>query len=242
MLYGIIADIHGNLEAFSVVLHELRGADQIVCAGDIVGYGPQPNECVAVMRERKIPSVAGNHDKAAVGEMSTQYFNENARLAVEWTSPRLTESSREYLRSLPLTLELADFQLVHGSLRNPLEEYITTLKEAAASLELMTRPVCFIGHSHIPLYIGLTEEGAYRGRELTDKDIVKTSIFRKTLINPGGVGQPRNHDPRTSFGIYDSEKKEFTLHRLEYNIAAVQEKMQKEGLPRPLIDRLQFGK
>lgn len=242
MLYGIIADIHSNLEAFRTVLQELRAVDQIVCLGDIVGYGPDPNECVAVMQEKNIPTVAGNHDKAAIREMSTQWFNENARLAVEWTSEQLTDDSIAFLKSLPLSLEFEDFQIVHGSLRNPLEEYVTSLNEAAATIELMTKPLCFIGHSHIPLYVGLTKEGVYKGRELADKDLVEMSIFRKTLINPGGVGQPRDGDPRASFGIYDSEKKEFTLHRVEYNVQMVQEKMKMAGLPQSLIDRLKFGK
>jgi len=221
VLYGIIADIHSNLEAFRAVLDELRQVDQIVCAGDIVGYGPGPNECIRNMQERNIYSVAGNHDKAAVREMSTEGFNENAKIAVEWTNGQLTANSVQYLRSLPLTLEFEDFQIVHGSLVNPLEEYLTSLGEAMPTFGLMTKPLLFVGHTHRPARF------EYQG---------------KAIINPGGVGQPRDGDHRASFGIYDSEKKEFVLRRVEYNIQLVQEKMIKAGLPQPLIDRLSFGR
>lgn len=220
MLYGIIADIHSNLEAFRVVLQELRAADQVVCLGDIVGYGPDPNECIALMLEKKIPSVAGNHDKAAVGEMSTQWFNENARLAVEWTAGQLTGPNKEYLSSLPLTLEFPDFQIVHGSLVNPLEEYLENRAVAFPTFEKMTKNLLFVGHTHVPLHLRSEE---------------------KTIINPGSIGQPRDGDPRASFGTYDSEKKEFTLYRIEYNIPLVQEKMKKAELPPHLIERLSYG-
>jgi len=221
VLYGIIADIHSNLEAFEVVLHELRQVDQIVCVGDIVGYGPDPNQCIKLMREKGIRSIAGNHDKAAVGEMSVEWFNENARRAIEWTGEQLTEDGKHYLEALPLTLEYEDFQIVHGSLRNPLEEYIETFAEAVPNLELMTKPLLFVGHTHRPARF------EYQG---------------KAIINPGGAGQPRDGDPRASFGIYDSDKKEFILHRVEYNIERVQEKMRQADLPQSLIDRLQYGR
>lgn len=220
MLYGIIADIHSNLEAFRVVLQELRAVEQIVCLGDIVGYGPNPTECITIMKERNIPTVAGNHDKAAVGEMSTQWFNENARLAVEWTSEQLTDDSIVYLKTSPLTLEFDDFQIVHGSLVNPLEEYLENRTVAFPTFEKMTKGLLFVGHTHVPLH--LRSEA-------------------KEIINPGSVGQPRDGDPRASFGIYDSEKKEFTLHRIEYNISLVQEKMKKAELPPHLIERLSYG-
>jgi len=125
VLYGIIADIHANLEAFRAVLDELRSVDRIICLGDVVGYGPEPGACIELMKERGIPAVAGNHDKAAVGELSTQWFNEHARRAIEWTAAQLTAGQQEYLRQLPLTLEWPQFQIVHGSLREPLAEYLT---------------------------------------------------------------------------------------------------------------------
>lgn len=222
-------------------MRELRGVDQIVCAGDIVGYGPNPNECISLVREKEILTVAGNHDKAVVGEMSIEWFKENARRAIEWTSEQLTSDNAKYLSSQPIILEFTDFQIVHGSLRVPMEEYITSLKEAAPTLELMKKPLLFIGHSHRPLCAVKKAEG-YEGWMLTGDQKIGTSDYQKILINPGAIGQPRDGDPRASFGMFDSEKKEFTLHRVEYNIQAVQEKMMIAGLPQPLIDRLLFGR
>jgi predicted phosphodiesterase len=241
MLYGIIADIHSNLEALEVVLHELRYVDQIVCVGDIVGYGPDPNECLKIIQEGKISAVAGNHDKAAVGEMSLEWFVEHAKEALIWTREQLTVDSIQYLKALPLTLEFSDFQLVHGSLRNPLEEYIEGFAEAVPNLELMTKLLLFVGHTHRPICVVQRGEG-YDGWRLKDNQTIRLPEYQKVLINPGGVGQPRDGDPRASFGVYDSEKREFTLHRVEYNVAAVQEKMRKVGLPQILIDRLVFGR
>ena len=131
---------------------------------------------------------------------------------------------------------------MHGSLRNPLEEYVTSISEALPTFEKMTKPVCFIGHSHAPLFIALKKDGNYEGRELMDEEEVLTENYEKVIIDVGGVGQPRDRDPRASYGIYDSKTRIFSLHRVEYNIAQVQEKMTKAGLPEPLIERLSYGR
>lgn len=241
MLYGIIADIHSNLEALEAVLSQLRQVDRIVCLGDIVGYGPDPNECIEIMQKEKIPSVAGNHDKAAIGEFNTQSFNENAKKAIDWTSGQLTASSLQYLAALPQYLATDGLEAVHGSLRDPLDEYVTNIDEAALSIELMKKNVCFAGHTHVPLYVGKKAGGGYDGRRLSKDDIVNLNNYSKSFINPGSVGQPRDNDPRASYGLFDSEKNEFTLLRTEYNIAAVQEKMRIVGLPQFLIGRLVYG-
>ena len=242
MLYGIISDIHSNLEAFDTVLNRLHGVEKLVCLGDIVGYGPDPNPCVKKVRELKIPTVAGNHDKAVTGEMEVTWFNRNAREAVFWTQKEISPDNLEYLKQLPEVLEEDDFQMVHGSLRSPIEAYITSISEALPTFELMTKPVCFIGHSHAPLFIALKKDGNYDGRVLLDGEEVLVDDYEKVVINVGGVGQPRDGDPRASFGTYDSKTRIFTLHRVEYNVGQVQEKMKKAGLPYPLIDRLQFGR
>jgi diadenosine tetraphosphatase ApaH/serine/threonine PP2A family protein phosphatase len=242
MLYGIISDIHSNLEALDVVLNKLYRAEKLVCLGDIVGYGPDPNECVKKVKELDIPIVAGNHDKAVTKEMEVTWFNRNAREAVFWTQREITEENLEYLKKLPEVLEEDDFQYVHGSLRAPLEEYITSISEALPTFERMTKPVCFVGHSHVPLFIALKKDGNYDGRMLLDGEEILVDDYEKVIINVGGVGQPRDGDPRASFGTYDSKTRIFTLHRVEYNIEQVQEKMKRVGLPQPLIDRLQFGR
>ncbi|MEE8637867.1 MAG: metallophosphoesterase family protein [Candidatus Margulisiibacteriota bacterium] len=242
MLYGIISDIHSNLEALNVVLNKLYQAEKLVCLGDIVGYGPDPNLCVEKVRELNIPTVAGNHDKAVTGEMETTWFNQSAREAVIWTQREIKEENLEYLRNLPEIIEEDDFQAVHGSLRAPLEEYIMSISDALPTFEKMTKPVCFIGHSHAPLFIALKKDGNYDGRVLLDGEEVLVEDHEKVIINVGGVGQPRDGDPRASYGIYDSKTKIFTLHRVEYNIERVQGKMKTVGLPQPLIARLQFGR
>lgn len=242
MLYGIISDIHSNLKALDVVLNKLYRAEKLICLGDIVGYGPDPNECVEKVRELNIPTVAGNHDRAVTGEIEITWFNQSAREAVIWTQREIKEENLEYLRNLPEIIEEDDFQAVHGSLRAPLEEYIMSISEALPTFEKMTKPVCFIGHSHAPLFIALKKDGNYDGRMLLDGEEVLVEDYEKVIINVGGVGQPRDGDPRASYGLYDSKTKIFTLHRVEYNIKQVQDKMKTVSLPQPLIDRLQFGR
>jgi diadenosine tetraphosphatase ApaH/serine/threonine PP2A family protein phosphatase len=242
MLYGIISDIHSNLEALNVVLNKLYRAEKLICLGDIVGYGPNPNECVEKIRELNIPTVAGNHDKAVTGGMEVTWFNRSAREAVFWTQKEIKQENLDYLRGLPEILEEDDFQIVHGSLRSPIEEYVTSISEALPTFEKMTKPCCFIGHSHVPLFIAFKKDGNYDGRDLLDGEEVLVEDYEKVIINVGGVGQPRDGDPRASYGVYDSKTKIFTLHRVEYNIEQVQKKMKMVGLPQPLIERLQFGR
>lgn len=242
MLYGIISDIHSNLEALDVVLNKLYLAEKLICIGDIVGYGPNPNECVEKVKELNIPTVAGNHDKAVTGEMDIKWFNQNARDAVTWTQRVIFQEYLDYLKKLPLILEEDDFQCVHGSLRSPLEEYITSIAEALPTFELMKKPVCFIGHSHVPLFIAQKKDGNYDGRVMDDGEEIVVTDYEKVIINVGGVGQPRDGDPRASYGLYDSRAELFSMHRVEYNIEQVQKKMKTFGLPQPLIDRLQFGR
>lgn len=225
-----------------MVLNKLYQADKLVCLGDIVGYGPNPNECIEKVRGLNIPTVLGNHDAVVIGAMESTWFNLNAREAIEWTKQEITPQNLEYLRGIPEVMEEDGFQMVHGSLREPLEEYITGIAEALPTFEKMTKPVCFIGHSHVPLFIALKKDGNYEGRMLSDGDEILVEDYKKTIVNIGGVGQPRDGDPRASYGTYDSKTKIFSLHRVEYNIKRVQEKMEKAGLPQPLIDRLQFGR
>jgi len=241
MKFGIISDIHSNLEALNVVLERLKGLEKIICLGDLVGYGPNPNECVKIVRDLNIPTIAGNHDKASIGEMEITWFNRNARDAILWTRKELTEENVEYLKSLPLILEFEDFEIVHGSLRDPLLEYITSIMEAVPTLEKMKKPLCFIGHSHVPLCIVKEKDGEYNGWMLGDGDVVRLKEFERTIVNVGGVGQPRDGDPRASYGVYDSDKKEASIYRVPYDIEKVQQKMRTKGLPEPLVERLKYG-
>lgn len=242
MLYGIISDIHSNLEALDVVLNKLSQVEKLICLGDTVGYGPNPNECVEKIRELNIPAVAGNHDKAVTCEIDVKWFNQNAKDAVFWTQRTIFQENLEFLKKLPLVLSEDGFQFVHGSLRSPLEEYVSSISESLPTFDLMKKPVCFIGHSHIPLFIAQKKDGNYAGGDLADSEEVLVDDYEKVIINVGGVGQPRDGDPRASYGIYDSQTKIFSLHRVEYDVSAVQEKMKIAGLPQHLIDRIQFGR
>ena len=238
MLYGIIADIHSNLEALEVVLNALKPCDKLICVGDIVGYGPNPNECIELMIRNQVLCVAGNHDKAAVYRHSTQYFNENAKLAIQWTQSVLTDKSKEFLIELPLIAHQAEMQIVHGSLRSPLDEYIDSVAKALPTFSWMRSRLCFVGHTHKPIFFGRTHDGNFEGRDLNDEDEILVDDYEKIIINPGSVGQPRVGNKRASFGIYNDKTKIFSLHKEAYPILKTQKKMQEENLPQQLIDRL----
>jgi diadenosine tetraphosphatase ApaH/serine/threonine PP2A family protein phosphatase len=154
----------------------------------------------------------------------------------------IAENNLEFLRGLPEVREEDRFYCVHGSLVSPLDEYVTGVAEAIQTFNLMSKPLCFIGHSHRPLFIACRTDGNYDGKILKDKDEILTSDYKKVIINVGGVGQPRDGDPRASFGVYDTSTDLFSLQRVTYDFEKTQQKMIQAGLPQFLIDRLQFGK
>jgi diadenosine tetraphosphatase ApaH/serine/threonine PP2A family protein phosphatase len=242
MKLGILADIHSNLEALNCALDALKDVSGFICPGDIVGYGPNPNECVEIVRKLDCRTVAGNHDYAGVGKLDPSNFSGDAREAIEWTAKVLTEENRKFLQSLPEYIENEKYEMVHGSLRNPIEEYITNVQVGAATLELMQKKICFVGHLHIPLVVVKEKGSKYDGWQLNDGDTIEIKKFDKIVINTGGVGQPRDMDTRASFGVYDTEKQTVEIRKIEYNISAVQEKMRKAYLPEFLIERLKYGR
>ena len=242
MKLGILADIHSNLEALRCALDALKDVSGFICPGDIVGYGPNPNECVEIVRGLDCRTVAGNHEYACIRKTDPSYFTGDAREAIEWTSKVLTEENRKFLEGLPEYIENEGFEMVHGSLRNPLEEYIMNVQVGAATIELMKKKICFVGHLHIPLVVVKEKQGKYDGWQLNDGDTIDIRKFDKVVINVGGVGQPRDMDPRASFGIYDTEKQTVEIRKVEYNISAVQDKMRKANLPEFLIERLKYGR
>lgn len=242
MKLGILADIHGNLEALSVCLESLGAVPGFICPGDIVGYGPNPRECIEIVRKLNCSAVAGNHDRAATGMLDPSYFTKDAKEAIEWTKMNLASSDVEFLASLPEYLAQESFEMVHGSLRNPLVEYVTNVQEGAETIGLMKKKICFVGHLHIPLVIVKDKSGKYDGWQLNDGDVIDTSKFDKVLVNAGSVGQPRDMDRRASFGIYDTAKGTVEIKKVEYNIDRVQEKMRAAGLPDFLVERLSYGR
>jgi len=239
--YAVISDIHGNLEALGAVLREAarRKADGYICLGDIVGYGAEPGPCLERVRQLRATTVLGNHDAASCGLADIEAFNDYARDAILWTRPRLAPEAREYLASLPLTLEIKNVALVHGSLDSPGSwSYLLSPDEAWRCFDNLAGQCCLIGHSHIPhlfrLGPGGMERGFWRSFHLEEG-------FRY-IINVGSVGQPRDGDPRASFALADFEEKTFELVRVSYDVRSCQEKIIAAGLPKFLASRLGVGR
>ncbi len=241
MRYAIIADIHANLAAFSAVLEDIKsrgGVAEIWCLGDIVGYGPDPHQCLELLRQQNHVGVAGNHDWAAVGKIDTSDFNPDAAAAARWSAQQLSPEDRQYLESLPLIIEKSDFTLVHGSPREPIWEYILSTRTASENFAFFKSQFCLVGHSHAPA-VFKNEDGSSLSELSSDTELILGKS--RLIINPGGVGQPRDGDPRASYAIYDSETRVVRLYRLPYDIAATQAKMLQAGLPVRLASRLSYG-
>jgi len=240
MKYGILADIHGNLEALSACLGYLRGRVQAyLILGDIVGYGPFPNECIETIQNIENSAektvIAGNHDLASIGLIEAGLFNINARDSLLWTKEKLTKENKEYISGLRPRVDLPVFTMAHGSPRNPIDEYLLHEIEAEENLSYFDTNLCFVGHTHIPFF--------YCSKSKIMKAGVPFEINRKekTIINPGAVGQPRDKDARAAFAVYDDKDSTVTIIRLPYNITKTQEAMHKNKMPAGLIERLAIG-
>lgn len=241
MRFLVISDIHANLAAFDAVLADAEGEwDKIWCLGDLVGYGPDPNECVERVREFDHLSLSGNHDWAVLGRLDMDTFNSDAREAIIWTRNVLSEESRTYLEELPPILIQEPFTLAHGSPRQPVWEYILEQITAAANFEHFDTPYCFVGHTHAPVIY----------EQLADNDVsANLPVYRtpiqlstsRLIVNPGSVGQPRDYDPRAAYGILDDQEMTFEHRRIGYRIETTQERMSQHDLPFRLIARLEYG-
>jgi len=242
MRYGIIADIHANLDAFTAVLADIKqqgGVDELWCLGDVVGYGPQPGECISLLRETTNICVAGNHDLAATGRLGTEDFNPAAATACHWTEHQLSPEDKKYLNNLPEVIEKGDFTLVHGSPREPVWEYILSTGTARDNFAYFRTTHCLVGHSHRPMVFSYNKGTCSGGSFPVDSWLSMGNS--RLIINPGGVGQPRDGDPRASYAIYDSDNKKIRLYRVEYDIKSTQIKMKAHGLPANLVTRLSYG-
>lgn len=243
MYYAVIADIHSNLAAFNAVLDDMaqRGKiEELWCLGDIVGYGPEPHQCLEVLRRYRHISVAGNHDLAAIGKIDTAYFNPDAEAAARWTAQQLSPEDKDYLAGLPLVIERDDFTLVHGSPREPVWEYVLSTAIARENFAHFSTPYCLVGHSHVPQVFRRDEAGNCFTSQLLPGVPLALGAER-LIINPGGIGQPRDGDSRASYATYESETRLVTLYRVAYDIGAAQAKMRQYGLPPRLIARLRYG-
>lgn len=241
----VVSDIHGNLEAFEAVLSHAGPVDFIWCLGDLVGYGPDPNACVEILRSKPHFCVAGNHDWAALGRLDLAEFNSDARVAALWTQEQLTPENRSFLEELPKELSVPDldrFLLVHGSPCHPIWEYILDERSAAAAFRCSDVDFCFHGHTHSPILIRLA---AQKGRDRIVWSHPSEAPFtlgpERMLINPGSVGQPRDGNDQAGYLLVDSESLVIEHRRASYPHRRTQEKMLKHGLPARLAARLAYG-
>lgn len=240
MKYGILGDIHSNLEALEAVLEELdkQGVQRLISVGDVVGYGANPIECLELLEKKEATIVAGNHDLAIAGQLSLEYFNTYAKASCIWTRQNLDARWLERLAKLPMKADVEDFTIVHSTLYNPEQfDYIQTSYDAHLSFMCQTSKLCFIGHSHIPIVF-------YKNKTVTSD--FSTSINRlsaeKILINVGAIGQPRDDNPDAVCTIYDSDTGIVTLKRIRYPVDRACRKILKAGLPRVLSERLKYGR
>ncbi|QDU70113.1 metallophosphoesterase family protein [Engelhardtia mirabilis] len=243
MKYGVLGDVHSNLSALEEALAEMdrRGVDVVVSVGDVVGYGAAPSETIQLLRDRNVWVVKGNHDAACVGDEDDRYFNRYAREAVRWTRSTLGGDELDWLRALPMTLELEHCHVAHGTLDSPeAYEYTLGVQNARPSIDHMSKQVCFVGHSHIPVTILLPSESPTRVALAPDPFLDLTEAHR-AIVNVGSVGQPRDEDPRLAMGIYDVDAATIEIVRREYDIEREAARIRAAGLPNVLADRLWLG-
>jgi predicted phosphodiesterase len=243
MRYGILGDIHSNLSALESVLRSLEAdkVDTVLSVGDIVGYGAAPRECITLLREHGVRAVMGNHDAACLKLLDTRYFNNYARAAVEWTQSVLDDDDRAWLVSLPLVLHLEHCSVSHGTLFRPeLFDYIQNPTDADPSLDVMPLPVCFVGHTHVPVTLLRLRADPTRTAYTIESEI-DVDEAAKSLVNVGSVGQPRDEDARAAYALFDNERGRVWIKRVEYDIHAEAQRIHRAGLPGMLADRLYLG-
>jgi len=239
--YAIVSDIHSNIEALETAFALLDDDIGVLCLGDIVGYGPNPNECVARIRARATATVLGNHDVAAIDDFGLAYFNPAAREAMVWTQHVLSSENVDWLNGLGYEYRLPELLLVHGA---PHEyfEYILDKAAAGRAFAATDAPLIFVGHTHISEVYDLAPDGAIVHRHLQQGGDVTLAAGHRYLINVGSIGQPRDLNPRASFGLYDTETQTVTIVRFDYPIARVREKIALAHLPDALGRRLLVGR
>jgi predicted phosphodiesterase len=244
MKLALISDIHANNDALEAVLADIetQGVNEIFCLGDVVGYGANPNECIDLVKKASTLTLLGNHDAASVGLLSTQHFNIHAKIAIEWTMGNLTDASHAFIKALPLKEAKLSHTFVHATPYEPnMWYYITSLEEAAFNFQFFETSFCFVGHTHIPIIIVLEEEKevyVHQGETLNFGQLENVRF----LINVGSVGQPRDRNPDSCYGILDSDAKTFTYRRVRYDVKKAQAKMKKIKMPEFLIARLEEGR
>jgi len=245
--YLILSDIHANLEALSAVLGEAQGLyDRVLCLGDVVGYGADPNAVTNWMRTNAHATVRGNHDRACTGQVDVNWFNPVAQAAVRWTERQLTPENMAWLRALPEGPVLVDgFALVHGSPEDE-DQYLVGEDDVWLAQECCTTRVTFFGHTH--LQGGFEIQGGRRVVRIAKPDVLSGErVFEfgaaeRLLINVGSVGQPRDRDARAGYALYDPAEPRVAFRRVAYDIERARKKIVAAGLPPLLGDRLFDGR
>lgn len=263
MRIGIISDIHGNYTALRTVLESMGQVDTIWCLGDLVGYGPQPDECIETVATLPGLCIPGNHDWGVLERLDVDAFSRDARAILEWTQEILTPEHTQYLQSLPMTMKAfgAGFTLVHASPRNPMWEYLLDLFDAAECFQHFASRYCFVGHTHVPLIFrdaggvvkaAIPEPGeAIRLNVRPTSDGESEGNWSRMIINPGSVGQPRDGDPRAAYMVLDIPDDattpgwdwtaNLTFYRVEYPVEETQALMRSLAFPTRLVSRLSMG-
>jgi len=237
----IISDVHANLTALEAVLLDAGQVDAVWCLGDIVGYGPDPNQCVQRIQELSgLVCLLGNHDAAVCGKIDVAAFNSEARMGVFWTRDEIEDQHKEFLLGLESHAIVDSVYLAHGSPREPIWEYVMDTRIAMSNFDLFETPFCFVGHSHFPLKF--QERNDQYTADLSIPQVGSTtSMIPRAIYNPGSVGQPRDRDPRAAYAIYDSNRQTWTCCRVAYDIPRVQLRMRAAKLPERHIKRLGAG-
>ena len=240
MRVAVLSDIHSNLAALDAVLAHAGAVDAIWHLGDVVGYGPDPDAVIARLAERGAVGVQGNHDAASLGGAEIEWFNPDARAAAVWTKDTIGAAARAWLEDLPVRRSVDGVELVHGSPRDPLREYITTRDVAAANLDALEGNLGLHGHTHVAVAFTRSTDGVVV--TLPGDGASMDVPEMRSLLNPGSVGQPRDDDPRAGYAILDLAARRITWHRVTYDIARTQAAMRAAGLPPRLVERLAYGR
>jgi len=238
----VISDIHANYDALEAVLADAGTVDETWCLGDIVGYGPDPNLCVELVREQaQLTCLLGNHDVAVIGRMPVTAFNGDARRSIEYQQKVITADSLDFLQSLPENLKVrGEVSLVHGSPRDPVWEYILNSMTARLNFDHFDTPYCFVGHTHLQCMFQM-DEARDRVTLGSPKVGEAHAMTPRAIYNPGSVGQPRDRDPRAAYAIYDSTAHTWEPRRVTYDIPAVQARIREMGLPEKHAVRIAEG-
>jgi diadenosine tetraphosphatase ApaH/serine/threonine PP2A family protein phosphatase len=244
MRYLIISDIHANQAALAAVLADAGPFDYVWCLGDLVGYGPDPNECIQQLRDMPHFSLAGNHDWAALGKLDLTSFNRDARTASIWTQAELTPASRDYLNGLPTQAVKDEYTMAHASPRQPVWEYVLDPLIAQRNYAYFNTPFCLVGHTHVPVIFYQLDNNPSGCKTMIPPydGPIRLKTHGRLILNPGSVGQPRDGNPHASYALLDIQALTWELRRVRYPIEITQERMRARSLPRSLIERLEYGR